>query len=164
METSSESQLKATAYHEAGHAVARLYFGWPVVRAMIVESEGYHGAVEGPNIHIELAEHFAEGTEQALRNFMVISFVGIEAQRLHNPASVEAGQEKKDEERVLDALWGMGYSPERLEAILAERRVAAKEFVPAHWGKIDRVAKALLVKREMTGEELRQVLKVQGNR
>jgi hypothetical protein len=55
---------------EAGHAVAGSISG-ACVRAMICRSEGYHGAVEGPNIHIELAEHFAEGTEQALRNFML---------------------------------------------------------------------------------------------
>ncbi len=153
--------MSATAYHEAGHVVARWHFGFPIVHATIDASGDYHGAVEGPNIHIELAEQFNEGAEQASRNFMVICFAGPEAQRAYDPDSVETWHADSDEERAGEALSHMGYPPERTQAIDAELRLEATEFVRAHWSQIDMVARALLERREMTGEELYRVLEVQ---
>ncbi len=153
--------MSATAYHEAGHVVARWHFGFPVVRATIDASGDYHGAVEGANNHIELAEQFNEGAEQASRNFMVICFAGLEAQRAYDPDSVETWHADSDEESAGEALWHMGYPPERTQAIDAELRLEATEFVRAHWSQIDMVARALLERREMTGEELYRVLEVQ---
>jgi hypothetical protein len=152
--------MSATAYHEAGHIVAKLHFGFPIVRATVEASGDYHGAVEGPNIHIELAETSDDSCEieTAQRNFLVICFAGPEAQRAYDPDSVEPWHAAGDEESAVDALWHMGYHPDKLAAIDAELRLAAKEFVRTHWSQIDAVAKALLEKREMTGEELRRVL------
>src|SRR4051794_59014 len=57
----SPTALRATAYHEAGHAVAEHALGLTVNKVSIIPGEGFNGVCRSPGA---LGYHFANGRER----------------------------------------------------------------------------------------------------
>jgi hypothetical protein len=152
----------ATAYHEAGHAVAHWLFGFPIDRATITPSVDYAGAVSGPVVHIQFAEESddSQEAEKKLRQAAVVHLAGAEAQRYYDARTLRPWHSEEDRENAAEALWHLGYAPGHLELIYKELVDETAQLVREHWQRIQTIAAALLEHRELTGADVYGLLGV----
>lgn len=80
----SPEELRATAYHEAGHAVVAVALGLGFNSASIDPKENVLGHLTHPSL---FGYHFSNNREKysLARKFVLISYAGIPAQRLVDP-------------------------------------------------------------------------------
>ena len=82
-------RLKATAYHEAGHAIARWQFRFMVYRATIITTGDEAGSVTGENPlrGINLENDGSDRARIRAEKAILISLAGPAAQRRYKPRS-----------------------------------------------------------------------------
>src|SRR5688500_8614273 len=98
----TNKQLEATAYHEAGHAVLGVYFGWKLRAVSIIPREGSAGRVAR---HLKRSIENPDwcGDYAALgRRFpaIITSLAGDVAQRKYRASSYRTWQPRRDFETV----------------------------------------------------------------
>jgi hypothetical protein len=87
---------------------------------------------------------------------MVITLAGLPAERrIKREATLSRG----DRERI-EATWKEHTSAQR-DNLLREATKDAESIVAANWNAIERVAEALLVHRQLTGEEVARLIDAQ---
>ena len=163
----SDKERRATAYHEAGHAVITIAQGLEIHKVSIVPGEGYNGFCEKPGVSAYLDD---DSKDRKLplsiaRKLIIGIYAGMPAERLVDPDAPDshgADDDKAPKERKdLRAVVPRGsfpndeYHNERLDKLRAE----AKRQVKRHQHAIAKLAEALLERQELTHEEAVQIIR-----
>jgi ATP-dependent Zn protease len=153
--------LRATAIHEAGHAVVALHFGH-VIHTITIKRDGdILGSVTGPGLW---GYEGGAGERKSIAKEQVIhSYAGLEAERLFFPEA-DADNAHNDELQAFDLLRvcpprgcriiGDEAYLARLEALRREARRLVKRFRP----QLEIVADALMERETLSGEQLAELL------
>jgi hypothetical protein len=169
--TDKKSTLWATAYHEAGHAVAAMAYGKGIRR---------QGATIAPNL-----KRGAAGTVYMLKHIpgdpsvggayrcdrqtgrmrlrieedVMVSLAEEAAQRCFRPLSVRSHHGRSDHEDATDLLRYIVGDDRELNAYFRWLMIRTENFVrlPFRWMQIEAIAKALMEKKTLGPGELRQV-------
>ena len=155
-----ENQLKVTAYHEAGHAVACWRFGWPISRVSIVLKDAYLGAVtaDDPTLNIRPDMDGSKGAKQAMRESIVVCCAGPRAQVRYDASSWHDGHGEKDFKVAGGLALRLGGISERANALGEKLDAEAQALVESHWAEIEAVATALLEHKELDGDVIKELL------
>ncbi len=154
--------LQATAYHEAGHAVAAWYLGAGVKSASIVPDADSTGRVyyerhplEGIDIDLDDGPHVQARLEDAIQ----IALAGPVAHRRFNPRSWRHHHGEVDHRVATDlALKNCG-SAEIASAYLKYLGLLARGIVKTNWVAVEALAEELLERRAMSGEDVEEVIR-----
>jgi ATP-dependent Zn protease len=162
--TSPEEALRATAYHEAGHAVANLVQGLTVDRVSIIPGEGFNGRCRSPGA---LGYRFSNARQRRAigRAIIVACYGGIEAERFIDPGAPEYHADDDmaialEQSRLLEVFprymrrvgdeWHMAY----LERLRGE----ARRLVKRHRAAVAALAEELLCREELDGAQVEELL------
>jgi ATP-dependent Zn protease len=142
---------EATAFHEAGHAVAALALGRPVHRVSVLADREHLGTC-----------HFGKAvfrpSEDWLEREMLIALAGLAAEARHTGAYAweGAGRDRQYAADLARRRAGGARQAERLE-----RRVLSKvEHLldqPGHWEAVERIAAELLRHGALSGRAARHL-------
>lgn len=156
-----EAQRKHAAYHEAGHAVARVLRVVPGrLDVAGVEIGLYGGGLDGceDNLLISLTD------PDACWNYVMSLHAGIYAEaraRKKNPAEIYLGGtctgDLDEALTFINRLVSEGHASDYDAAQLRARK-EVRAFIGAEWPKIERVAQALLSKGKLSGTELKNII------
>jgi ATP-dependent Zn protease len=160
----SSKQLQATAYHEAGHAVACRANGVRIKKATIIfnEEDGSAGAVHhefmfrGMQPNIKVTPRFRE----ALEAHIMIKLAGAIAQRKFAPRSVRKYHAASDYRSAghLALLYICENDAKICSAYLQWLQLRTQHWVDVNWRKISRVADALLTHKTLSGQEVKAII------
>lgn len=148
------SRLEATAYHEAGHAVAAFFFGFRIKSATVLAADDYLGRVDcQPKGRLDLGSNTPAMRIKA-EKFIIVTLAGDISQRRFNPRSSRKWQTTSDRALAADLALTMCGSEESSTAYLAWLSIRARDIIHGRWGTVEKVAHLLLDRRTVTGEEL----------
>jgi hypothetical protein len=162
MTVSKSKQLWATAYHEAGHAVAaiQLRVGIGSRGVNIVSSEGAAGTCHilksfSGSPELETTGRMRLGAEK----MAIILFAGPVAQRTFRPSSLRNYHGHSDRKRAIGLMECFVGSNRELEAYLNYLRIRAEQLVvnPLTWKTIEAVAIALFERKRLTAQEVKDI-------
>jgi hypothetical protein len=152
------------AYHEAGHAVAQWRFGFKIKEVTIVPDGEVAGSVSHKrSLRLYRLEWEIPTGKQLGRyhDLIVTTLAWEEAQRRFRPRSVRRDRSAGDYRFVNELLLRLHgeAEPERLAAF-RYLQLRARHFVnhPENWLLIEALAKALLERQMLSGEEVKQVI------
>lgn len=156
--------LKATAYHEAGHAVISYLYGRRFKRVSIEPRNDYLGCVEyydnriiseileGTHLIFWLMDHPDEEikiVDRAIRSAMA----GYIAQEMGVPGSVTSEQWDSDREHIFKIL--ITWNP---ECGWDEAKRDVEAMLTSNWHLVESLVEALLSRKTLTGKEARAIL------
>ena len=148
------SAREATAYHEAGHAVAaalrRVPFKYVTVEQDEERGSTGHTMFTGRSPK-SLEDHFARG---------VVTLAGEAAQRRFNPRTVRRHHGGGDRKTVVDLALQVCHSGEEATLLAKLWDIQAQSLVKACSASVDEVAQALLERSRLTQEEVLQLAMV----
>jgi hypothetical protein len=156
MTENAPSTRRATAYHEAGHAVIHAHFGIPTSEVSIVgdgdeNSAGHHLHPSILGLDYAPWEGIRERRRDA-RGMAIGCYAGLEAQRLVDPSPQPFHGETDDRKaRSLLVDYGVRATPVRLRA---EASSLVRRLTPY----INLVAEALLRQSVLSGVDLKRLL------
>lgn len=156
-------RIIATAYHEAGHAVAARILGARVDKVSIVPDENYSGHVlhenllRGLNLECDNSNRVRLRIERKVK----ISLAGPEAQRHFSSRSWQHYHGQRDHENVIDFLSCVTRSDEELRAYCRLLEIQTRQLVtqPFIWSQIGSLAEKLLKAKVLTGKQVKEFLK-----
>jgi ATP-dependent Zn protease len=160
----SNKERRATAYHEAGHAVIAIALGLTVKKVSIVKGQDYNGLCRQLGL---LGYHLRDrrDAEDTLKKIIISIYAGMPAQRLVDPDPPEfhgACDEEDANELCLrhaNLLRRGGRAPDEFRrAYLGRRRVEARRLVKQHRKAIEEFAEVLLQRQELGGEEAEELI------
>jgi hypothetical protein len=146
--------LRGTAYHEAGHVVFAMAQGRPVIEVAVADDgdgENFGGTVYGPRPESDLS--FRERVWNAATLALAGPVAEVIATGIENPEG--AADDLADARRLAllvckndadAAVW------------LADVRRHLDRLTRGAWCVIEPVAEALIERRRLSGEEVRQVI------
>jgi ATP-dependent Zn protease len=142
------------------HAVADWKFGFKIKQVTIVPSDGALGTAKTKGLQLRRLEH-EKLTGKHYHDMIVTLLAGEEAQRRFNPRSMRRHGAASDHRSAKEVLIRLHEDAEK-ECFHAFRylRARARNFIsnPQNWRLIEDLAKALLERRTLTGEEVNDVL------
>lgn len=151
-----KKRLTATAYHEAGHAVAHIVLEMPFESATIVPNreEGLLGAVSSGYSQWMLNIHRREFRAE-VRDAITITMAGPIAEELLTGWRNDAGASRDDRE-----CWHMLYQiyGERRDRHARDLARRAKKLVVANWALVKRIANALLEYKTLSEAEVAEIV------
>jgi ATP-dependent Zn protease len=160
--TSTAASETATAYHEAGHAVAAWLRGMKFREVSILPNASANSL--GHLLHAGEPRWFHPEYDVSLRtvarveNHILVCFAGPAAEaRLrgrHNWRG--AGSDMQQAADMVSFLCG---SAEEEEAYLKLVRIRARGLVEAHWVKVEAIAMALMDRRRLTWVEVDTIIR-----
>jgi len=156
---------KSTAYHEAGHAVARYYLFHPIRKVTICpdKNDDSAGHCEGKGrsyldgIDVEISPR----KQSRMFDNIKILLAGREAQRRFNKRSKRSVlncQAHSDWRKAVDLAIRLTTSTRGTELLLEWLRHETESFVQLRWSDIEAVAAELLDRKTLTGEEVREII------
>lgn len=151
-----KTALKATAFHEAGHAVIAWRFRLKVRSATIVPTIGTSGEVASasPLRGIHLDHDGSDRAHQRAETAIIVYLAGPAAQRRHSPHSWRSYHGRIDHSAAADLALRLNGSVEVTNAHLKYLVIVARDMVAASWAHIERVADALVERGTLTGDEV----------
>jgi ATP-dependent Zn protease len=156
------SAVTATAYHEAGHAVACYFIGVKVRSATIVadKDQGFLGYVRHENMFrglrpdIELSDRARLQIERRI----IMSLAGFSAQRRFNKKSWRSYHGRSDFRFAVDLASHIVFDGAGMTAFLNWLQYRSDALIKLRWPEVARVARALLESKTMTGAEIVEVI------
>jgi ATP-dependent Zn protease len=155
------AQAAATAYHEAGHAVAALCLHLPIKHVTIVPENDTHG-------HIQIRPPFrrsdnpefdrSDRLRLKLETYAIFCLAGLEAQRKFRPSSARSYHWHQDYVHVLDYLDSFAEDNDEVQVWLRLLRIRARNLIATHWALVEALAAALMERKRLSGDEVRGVL------
>ena len=150
----------ATAFHEAGHAVADFYLRHKIGKVTIIPE----GDVKGRATNI--GRDYLEGIDVELTpakkerifNKIIALATGHFAQKRFNARSVRTWQASSDNEKALRLAWLVSPDSEGAQLLLRWLYHEAEVLVNRRRRDISAVAQALLAKGTLKGEEVRTII------
>jgi ATP-dependent Zn protease len=150
--------LAATAYHEAGHAVATFLINPAWFRgASIMPEDGSLGRVRHSNPIGRIRLDLEKGDRARLRveRAIQICLAGPAAQKRAFPRSVRKWQATSDYSTAADLAIRICGSAESASAFLIWQEVVTNDMISGRWKHIERVASALIQHQELDLAALR---------
>jgi hypothetical protein len=160
----STSQVEATAYHEAGHAVIAYVLGYRPQSVTIVPTVHTAGHI----IHTNPLHGFQldiDGSDEArlrLESLITICFAGPIAQKRYNPRSWRRAHGRWDYEKIAELALQVCGSDEQALAFTRWREIVASDMVRAHWPRIQLVAGRLLEHESLSHTDLDAIIVPRG--
>jgi hypothetical protein len=158
--------LVVSAYHEAGHAVIDRKLGFKVKRVTIIPDPKLGAAGQVNNRYLCLSRVQFDNSYGSIRtrchNWIIGAFAGEEAQRRHNPRSVRSHHGAHDRKQISEILGRLhGENSEVIKHAYSYLQAEARKLVayPITWRKIEDLAKALLERKTLSGEEVDDILR-----
>jgi ATP-dependent Zn protease len=158
----SEAELRATAYHEAGHAVANWAYGWEIDSVTIVEDEEYAGRVTvrnklaGKQLDLLDGDEW-EAAKQDVEEAVIAIKAGPAAQRRFNSASWDVSQDYHDNQAIITYAYGT-FNDDEAGQWLQELDGKVAHFLDQHWMAIEALTQKLLEKPVISGAEVAEFL------
>ncbi len=146
----SSAAARATAYHEAGHAVAAIVRGVRVKHATIAPSGNSAG-------HVHLPGHMPKQIG-AMHDRGMIALAGEAAQRRFSPRSVRQHHGGSDREMVREFALRASGSAKVAQCLVDLWQAQADDLMQARWAAVQRIAAALLERQTVDGVELRRLV------
>lgn len=155
------TQKQSTAFHEAGHAVAAFFLGFSVGRrGVTIIPDKIKDNLGAAHVLLQLRERpdvaISPGTHVRIENHAVVCLAGDAAQRKLHPRSHYRAQ--SDQDQALELLDYISGSNEILCARFKVARLQAQALVNLRWKEITAVATALLERKTLTRDEVRQAI------
>ncbi len=154
------AQLVATAYHEAGHAVAAYFLDLPFQEVHIVAAKDSLGKLEQEPVCFDLYPR-EQAILDELEKRVIKAFAGIVAEARHTGRlNWKYGIDDFDQAFDLAICRHSEGSLDEVDAFLKYTWVRTGEFVrhPFHWTAVVATAKALISRRRLTREEVDLVI------
>ena len=149
------STLKRTAYHEAGHLVASYVFGniGNVDFVTIIPHEGSGGRVEYKTYKTDCSLDTVIDTQNAILGL----FAGIVSEEIkfgeHNPDGFgNIDNDGGDYRAISNHLLSLGESND------GDYKHQCKALLLTHWDKVEMIAKELLIKKNLSGEQCLNII------
>jgi hypothetical protein len=156
----SKSQIEATAYHEAGHAVIAYLLGYKPQSATIVPTVDAAGYV----IHANPLHGFQldiDGSDEArlrVESAITICFAGPIAQKRYSPRSWRRVHGQWDYDTIAELGLRVCGSGEQAAAFIRWRELVTLDLVKAHWLRIQQVAGQLLEREHLSYADLDAII------
>jgi ATP-dependent Zn protease len=149
------------AYHEAGHAVAGHVLGLTVEGLSIVPGEHYAGLADVP-VDLDSAYGSPEESDDYLRRHLVCFLAGAVAEEILTGEPVDLGPKsayRGDWNGAADCVVAMaGLDVERQVAEGAEAFKKTRAILRGNWAVVVALAEALIEQRELTREQVLDVV------
>jgi hypothetical protein len=159
----AKSALAATAYHEAGHALAHHVLGWGNGEVSIVADKECVGSArigDGARLR-RLLRQLEFGTINALliakcHEHILCLLAGKEAQRKFRPKSIRSYMARFDYSAAAEFLVSLYPDPKERNAASRYLVLRTRNLISGatHWRMIQDLAAALLKRRTLTGDEV----------
>ncbi|MFY9839299.1 MAG: hypothetical protein WAK55_23045 [Xanthobacteraceae bacterium] len=164
MRKRSKSQIEATAYHEAGHAVVAYFLNYKPELVTIVPTVDAAGHVIHPNPLHGFQLDIDDSDEARLRveSAITICFAGPIAQQRYNPRSWRRVHSQLDYDKIAELVSHVCDSDEQANAFIRWRQIVACDMVKAHWLRIQLVAGQLLERENLSQTDLDAIIVPRG--
>jgi len=144
---------RAAAFHEAGHAVARLHVGASATAVRIVPYGFTHGSRRWPG-----------RGERRILNWCLVLFAGSYAQAFASRRSLErtvlhSGKLDLQEAPAIAWLVRRGYARTRMEALMRVH-LETLMFLALRWDAIERVSAGLIKDGRLTARQVRALARI----
>jgi hypothetical protein len=149
--TRSISEIRAAAYHEAGHAVASWRNGDGIGSVTIEPGVDADGDPYGGLFTLRLGGIRTMASGWGHRH-LVMTLAGAAAQQVHDPRSGVLACAATDLRQARDTAFVMSSTREAAQALLLWALAEARGRVAADWHLIEVLAGALLDATTLTGE------------
>jgi hypothetical protein len=158
-------ELKATAYREAGQAVAALHKGLPLQSVTIIPTDDALGHVKFRRYEKwfdpEKRSHDCRTRFRAECD-IVCDLAGQIAEKRFRPRSVKKSDRQHDNQNIVNVATRFCGSQKTKEAYLHYCWCAAEDVVDARWSEIVRVASALLSRNTLKRKDVLEVMMFPG--
>lgn len=154
--TGEVRRREASAYHEAGHAVAAWKLGYRSISASIAAADESTGEVRhenpfpGENLDVVESALVRSRVERAI----IIRLAGPIAQKRYRPTSWRRWQGGADYAVAADLALRVCGSGEIASAFLKWLDLRAKALIEQHWPAVERLANALLKQGTMDQDQI----------
>lgn len=148
-----------TAYHEAGHAAAHLFFGHRLGVVKLGDDPSVE--ISEPALDLDVLRDQDDTEKQVpIERMIVASMAGREAQRRFAPESVDDDLQIT-EDRLMEVEWfdALDTPGEVFEAYWRLLELRTQALVLKLWPQIQRIAEALIGKETLTGSEVEAVFR-----
>jgi hypothetical protein len=156
----SKSQIEATAYHEAGHAVIAFLLGYRPQSVTIVPTFDTAGHIiqDNPLHGFQLDLDGSDEARLRVETVITICFAGPIAQKRYNPRSWRRAHGQWDYEKIAELALRVCGSSEQATAFIRWREIVACDMVKAHWPRIQLVAGQLLERENLSHADLDAII------
>jgi hypothetical protein len=160
MSKRSISQIEATAYHEAGHAVIAYMLGYRPQCVTIVPTVDTTGHIiqTNPLDGFQLNPDSSDEARLRIESLITICFAGPIAQKRYNPRSWRRAHGEWDYEKIAELGLRVCASDEQASAFVRWREIVACDMVRAHWPRIQLVAGQLLKRENLSHTDLDAII------
>ena len=163
MKKRSEKEHRATAYHEAGHAVAAFLLDRPFRRVSIIQDEEGHGHVLYRKFHKRFDPEYGSNPQKArfqIERAIITLMAGGEAERVHTGRRNNLGSSSDDETARDLATYIVPDWGDELVAYLKWLRIRTRNLLksPRNWRAVEELAEALMEKGEMSAAEAKDTI------
>ncbi len=154
-DNNEQRQREATAYHEAGHAVAFLVFKHEFKTVSIIPEKGFQGILHGSGLPEDVVEkivgreNLSPEEERLVRDYIIISLAGPASECLFTGEDNRGGS-ARDWFKANTYASGLGRRPE-------EFYEQAREFISSHWKKVEVVARTLLERHRLCARQVQEI-------
>ena|SRR2546429_5465947 len=157
-----DERLVVTAYHEAGHALADHRLGFKIKWVTIVgnaEAAGRTHSNLGLKLKVLEYGYPSSATVARWHDKIVSILAGGEAQRRYSPHSIRSYMMQGDRESVVDILMRLHPAEAEMRAVFKYLKIRTSNLIgqPRNWGMIRDLARALLKRKTLTGDEVKAV-------
>jgi hypothetical protein len=153
---------KATAYHEAGHAVMAFHLGVASTRKeiSIVRDDNSAGRFHHRKLLRGRSPEQDDSSAGRIRmeKEILISLAGPVAQHFFNPRSVRHYHGKSDHQTAVEIAVHLNGGGEEATAYLKWLGLRTKRIVKMRWPLVKALAKEALARKTMTGKEVNEFL------
>ncbi|HEY6701787.1 MAG TPA: hypothetical protein VI137_13415 [Pseudolabrys sp.] len=148
--------VKATAYHEAGHAVVAAALRRKVHSITIIPDAEAHGRVrhESPLRGIRLDFDGSNRARLRAEEAIMIFLGGPIAERRAFPRSLRHWHTHGDYTKATDISGSVCGSTEEESAFLNWLAIKTQKILDLRWNQIERIAAALIERRRLSGKEI----------
>lgn len=152
--------LEATAYHEAGHAIAAWRKKIAIKDVSIVGGEGFDGRVryKNPRGIFDLGAADQGKVRLKTEALIAVSLAGPLAQRKFAPRTVRGWHGQGDYEKASELALRLQGSGDLATAYLRWMEISTAAMIEANWHNITALATALLGRGVVAGDEVMNIL------
>lgn len=153
------TELKRTAYHEAGHAVLAHYLGVGLKAVTIVADDDSDGAsIDGGEWNPDTEELRLIAADAFWQRMAIVRYAGAEAVRRLSPKSNWRRGAGNDYHWAAIALEKITSDADSLRALSAYAKRRARLLVENYWPEIGKLASALSKKKTLHGQDVASLL------
>ena len=164
MTVQQSNQRMATAYHEAGHAVASWRLGVSLRRrgvTIIPAGDALGSASHHQVVGRDIEWDGSDGNRLKVERYVQICLAGRIAQKKYDPRSVRRYHSRRDDQQAVDMLFRMTCSTREVEVWLKllEIRTEGLFSNPDVWCAVQRLAEALIQRGKLSGRDATEVMR-----